>query len=394
MRIPGLALSNPPQSPLARYALALLAAGAVLFLRYLLNPWLGFSVPLSVLFTAVVFAAWYCGVGPAILTTLVTLSGGIYLFIVPGNAAGQGVTPVLVSIIVYLLVSSFIIAFAASARQNVKKLLAANLAQRQAEAKLEQTLAEMCQHRDDLESQVRQRTIALQHLSASLLKLQDEERRRIARELHDSTGQTLTAMKLNLAVLRREMELKGLIPEDVINDVEHLADQALKEVRTTSYLLHPPLLDEAGFSSAARWFVDGFSARSNIQVNLEIPADLRRLPAGTELALFRVMQEGLNNVHRYSGSTVADVKLEVHPAHLQMTIRDYGRGISNDVLDSIYSGRSEVGVGLAGMRERVSELGGQLAISSDGGTLVKVVLPIPADANTADGNDWKLGAVS
>jgi signal transduction histidine kinase len=248
--------------------------------------------------------------------------------------------------------------------------------------------------RDSLESQVQQRTIALQRLSASLLKLQDEERRRIARELHDSTGQTLTALKMNIAVLRQAAEsLAREWPRDLLDEVEKLADQALKEIRTTSYLLHPPLLDEAGFASAARWFVEGFSARSNIQVDLELPPQLDRLPPAIELALFRVMQEGLNNVHRYSGSSRVDVRLAFEKAALRLTIRDYGRGIPAEVVDSVYSGRSDVGVGLAGMRERVNELGGEFAIESDGGTCINVVLPLPIPSKGSE-DQWSLGAVS
>ena len=118
------------------------------------------------------------------------------------------------------------------------------------------------------------------------------------------------------------------------------------------------------------------------------------MPAGTELALFRVMQEGLNNVHRYSGSSRVDVKLEVHQTQLHLIIRDYGKGIPADVVESVYLGRSDLGVGLAGMRERVSELGGHFSIASDGGTWIKVALPIPLNSQDASGNDWQLGAVS
>ncbi|HZP18185.1 MAG TPA: sensor histidine kinase [Terriglobales bacterium] len=386
-----VAPNSGAQSIWAKYALAVFASAATLWFRYLLDPWLGAFLPLTLLIIAVVFAAWYCGVGPAILTMLLTLAGGLYWFVPRGGGSGP-VTPIVVSIAVYLLVSGFITAFAESARRSVTKLHQANQAQQEAEARLKEALAAMRGSRDDLESQVQQRTVALQRLSASLLKLQDEERRRIARELHDSTGQTLTALKLNLAVLRREKMLTGEVPDDVISQVEGLADQALKEIRTTSYLLHPPLLDEAGFSSAARWFVDGFSARSNIQVNLDIPPDLRRLPPPTELALFRVMQEALNNVHRYSGSTRAEVTLEVADRCLHLTIRDYGRGITPEVVESVSSGRSDLGVGLAGMRERVSELGGEFSIGSNGGTWIKVTLPRPAEPESAD--DWRLGAVS
>lgn len=393
MASPSTAVSRP-QPMWARYLLALLAGVAVLWFRWLLDPWLGDFLPLTLLVIAVVFAAWYCGVGPAIATALLTLSGGMYWFAPRGPAKGAA-TAGMASVLVYLLVSGFIIAFAESARRNVGKLDRANAALLDAETRLQETVSAMRDSRDSLESQVRQRTVALQQLSASLLKLQDEERRRIARELHDSTGQTLTALKMNLAVLRQSAESSSTgWPRDLLDEVEQLADQALKEIRTTSYLLHPPLLDEAGFASAARWFVEGFSARSNIQVNLEIPPQLDRLPPATELALFRVMQEGLNNIHRYSGSTRADVKLEFQNGGLRFTIRDYGRGIPANVVDSVYSGRSDIGVGLAGMRERVSELGGEFAIESNGGTCIKVILPLPIPSKGSENDEWSLGAVS
>ena len=382
-----------PESPWARYGLAVLAAVAVLGFRYLLDPWLGTFLPLTLLVMAVVFSAWYCGVGPAILATLLTISGGTYWFVPPRLAFGGPVIPRLASVLVYLLVSGFIIAFAESARRSMLRLDGANRALHEAQTQLESGLATMRLSRDTLESQVQQRTTALQHLSASLLKLQDEERRRIARELHDSTGQTLTALKMNIAVLREAVESKREWPEDIVGEIEQLADQALKEIRTTSYLLHPPLLDEAGFTSAARWFVDGFSARSNIQVNLDIPSNLPRLTPAIELALFRVMQECLNNVHRYSGSSRADVQVQLGENVVNLTIRDYGRGMPAEVIDSVYSGRSDIGVGLAGMRERISELGGQLAISSDGGTSIRATFPIPAGSASSNDN-WQLGAVS
>lgn len=388
-------VNSRPRSSWTRYGFAVLASAIMLGTRWLLEPWLGSFLPLTLLIVAVVFSAWYCGWGAAILAALLTSAGGVYWFFTTGNVQARIHTPLIPSVLVYLLVSGFVIAFAESARRNLAKLNQANAALHEAETRLHEALSSMRDSRDSLESQVHQRTMALQQLSASLLKLQDEERRRIARELHDSTGQTLTALKMNIAVLRQAAEsVQREWPKELLDEVEQLADQALKEIRTTSYLLHPPLLDEAGFASAARWFVEGFSARSNIQVNLEIPPQLDRLPPAIELALFRVMQEGLNNVHRYSGSNRADVKLGLENGGLRLTIRDYGRGIPAEVVDSVYSGRSDVGVGLAGMRERVSELGGELEIESDGGTCIHVVLPLPIESKRSDRGDWKLGAVS
>ena len=226
------------------------------------------------------------------------------------------------------------------------------------------------------EIQVRSQTEGvMRELSARLLRMQDEERRRIARELHDSTGQTLTALKMNLAALQPSVQKTSPQAAQTLSDTESLADQALREIRTTSYLLHPPLLDESGFSSAARWFVDGLTARSQLRVNLEIAPELGRLPADIELTLFRVLQECLTNILRHSGSEVADVKVDRLPDRVMLNVRDYGRGIPSSALQRRRTG---AGVGLAGMRERVSEHGGEIRISSDEGTLVSVSLPVAA----------------
>jgi signal transduction histidine kinase len=221
---------------------------------------------------------------------------------------------------------------------------------------------------------VEQRTSALQHLSSRLLRAQDEERRRIARELHDSVGQYLTALKINVDILARSS--LGARIDQVLAESSGLLDQALTETRTISHLLHPPLLDESGFASAARWYVDGLAKRSGIQVNLEIPEDLARLPHAVELGLFRVLQESLTNVHRHSASPSVDIRLNLDADHVILEVRDYGCGISQELVRRFQEDGTGVGIGLAGMRERVSELGGHLAVSSaDPGTVVTVSMP-------------------
>jgi len=228
------------------------------------------------------------------------------------------------------------------------------------------------------ESESLERTAALQNLSQQLLQVQDEERRRVARDLHDSTGQTLTALKMNLVLL------EGKLPRDqrtsgLLSEIEALADQALQEIRTTSYLLHPPLLDEAGFASAAQWFVEGFAKRSGVKVRMDIEAQSERLPIAIETALFRVLQEGLTNAHRHSGALEISIRFGRQLEVATLEIRDCGRGIPPAVLARLRASSSEAGVGLAGMRERLNKLNGKLEIEADDhGTLLRAVIPLPA----------------
>ena len=214
---------------------------------------------------------------------------------------------------------------------------------------------------------------AARSLSGRILTLQDDERRRIARGLHDSLGQYLTALKMNIDILQNSNDNKATLA----SDCSEILDKCLSETRTISHLLHPPLLDEAGFGSAARWHVDGFSQRSGIKVNLNLPPKLGRMHRDVEVALFRAVQEGLTNVHRHSGCSAVDVSLSVNTKQLRLKIKDDGRGIPQKRLWSLIEGAAEAGVGLAGMRERVRELGGSLEIRSDrAGTTVVISIPL------------------
>lgn len=212
---------------------------------------------------------------------------------------------------------------------------------------------------------------SLRLLSTRLLRVQDEERRKFSREVHDSLGQYLNLVKMSLSTLSARYS-----PAEFSESMEYL-DRCIAETRTISYLLHPPLLDEMGFAFAAKWFLDGFAQRSGIQVTSDIPDDLARLPHSIELALFRVLQECLTNIHRHSGSSRADVSIEKTPREITLRIRDYGKGIAPEVLERFRASGSRVGVGLAGMRERVREQGGRLDIeSSAAGTLIAVHMAI------------------
>jgi PAS domain S-box-containing protein len=203
----------------------------------------------------------------------------------------------------------------------------------------------------------------LRELSGRLLRLQDEERRRIARELHDSTGQTLSALKMSLSFLEQYVEN---IPRGkaLLEDLNMLADSAIQEVRTTSHLLHPPMLDEIGFASAARWYLEGFAKRSGINVSIDF-GDIPDLTKDEELALFRVLQESLTNVHRHSGSPNAEIRIYSEGESVILSIRDFGEGIPPEKMDKFNKTGAGVGVGLGGMKQRLHELGGNLEIRSE-----------------------------
>ena len=210
----------------------------------------------------------------------------------------------------------------------------------------------------------------LQHLSAHLLSAQDRERRRIARELHDGIGQYLAAMKMSIDVALSQTT-KPHIAQEAIKDCFGLMQRCTKEIRTMSYLLHPPLLEEMGLATAVPWYVEGFTERSGIKVGLHMPPKFDRLPQPIEMVLFRLLQESLTNIHRHSESKLADIRLELDAEFATLIVRDEGKGF--DVVEAA----SKVGVGIAGMRERVREIGGEFTINSQpGGTTIRATIPL------------------
>jgi len=227
----------------------------------------------------------------------------------------------------------------------------------------------------DTAKQVRDRAESYRQMSAKILELRDSERRRIARELHDSVGQYLAGLKINLD------QLDGLEPvnaQKLVRETVELTDCAIQEVRTISHLLHPPLLEELGFLPAARWYVDEFGKRGQVKVSLFVDEPVDRLPKDVEIALFRVLQEGLTNVYRHAEAQSVDVRILCRDGHVTMTLADDGKGIPHNVLARFRAGAAP-GIGLAGMRERLAEFGGTINVeSSNKGAVIEVTIPTHA----------------
>ncbi|HET9401493.1 MAG TPA: response regulator [Candidatus Acidoferrales bacterium] len=234
--------------------------------------------------------------------------------------------------------------------------------------------------------------LSLRNLSGRLLQLQDEERRRIARDLHDITGQKIAAAAMSLNWLEKHSSQSGAEVRGKVRECNDLVRSIGDEVRTLSYLLHPPLLDECGLSSALMWYAEGFEKRSGVEVKLDVPPNFPRLCMDAETALFRVVQESLTNVHRYSGGSDAQIRIRAEGKEVLLEVVDHGKGIpANNTQEGRGAVRS-LGVGIPGMRERIRQLGGSLEVESDAtGTRVTAILPVemvPAEtvANHANGN--------
>jgi signal transduction histidine kinase len=264
----------------------------------------------------------------------------------------------------------------------VGALLRLKKAEREAQlhaAQAEQARRELEKTHNELEVKVKERTKELDErnqeirdLTGRLLKLQDEERRRLARELHDSTGQMLVAIKMNLERLSHEP--KNEEAGNLITQTIAVSDDLSRQLRTMSYLLHPPLLDELGLASALAWYVEGFTQRSSIKVELEVSPEFKRLPEDFELTVFRVVQECLTNIHRHSGSPSAKIRLTRGAEGVCVEVIDEGRGIPAHRMPE---GRLVQGIGLMGIRERMRQLGGSLELSSsDKGTTVVARFPL------------------
>jgi len=364
-------------SGVRRYGLAILAAIVALALRGLLSPLLGEHNPYHTVWAAIVFSAWYCGLGPTIIATLIALVGTWYWFLPPAASFLLKDPKTAISgMIGFLFFSGLIIALGESNRRALAK-------SRWAEEQLRKA-------HDELERKVSERTADLNaanenlgQLTGQLQQLRDEERRQIARELHDSVGQLLAALSMNMGAVQLQANKLDATAARAVSENAALIEQISSEIRTISHLLHPPLLEVAGLASALRWYVDGFSERSKVKVELDLPVDLRRLPDEMEIAIFRMVQECLTNIHRHSGGSSAAISLHEEDHAILVEVQDGGKGISLEKqLELSSAGRT--GVGFRGMRERMRQLGGSLEIQSDdSGTTVRATLPV--ELSTSEG---------
>ena len=225
---------------------------------------------------------------------------------------------------------------------------------------------------------------ALRQLSTRLLQLQDEERRRLGRELHDSLAQSVLAVNLNLAQAARSLKSKDDPARHALAEARKVLVEMSREIRTLSYLLHPPLLDELGLVSALKEYAEGFSERSGIKLDLDIQAGFGRLSQEAETALFRIVQESLANIQRHSGSKTAEIHLRGNTTWVDLEVLDRGRGMDKKAIERGNSSGTRLGVGILGMRERMTQLGGKLEIeSSSSGTTVRVSIPLRTEVTDA-----------
>ena len=336
--------------PASRYALALLVALAALYLRWLLVPLLGLSHGYHTAWLAVVFCAWFCGVGPSVLATLI-MAFGVWFWFLPPRVVAVTDPDELLGMAGFLLFSAIIIAIGERARRIQAKLNAAH---------------------DEMESTVKQRTAELasanqklHELSTSLLHTQDSARRRLARDLHDTVGQLLAAVIMNLSSLDEE----NLSPEGarVLADCKQYVAQVLEQVRTISHLLHPPLLDESGLGPALKHYLEGFSERSKITTNLQVPPGLPRFSQDLETAVFRIVQECLTNTLKHAAARSVTVVIQHTQGSVHVEVSDNGKGMPPG---------QRLGVGLTGMQERVRELHGTFHVeSSPSGTTITAAFP-------------------
>jgi signal transduction histidine kinase len=357
----GALLDRALTNTLVRYLLPLVLTAVALLLRWLLNPFLGTYAPFVTLYPGVVFSAWYCGVGPSLLTLAAAIIGANYWFVIAPQSLRSINTDLLIGNLAFVLVAGLVMVMGEANRRR-------NEAHRRAQGELEERVKQRTMELD-------QANQSLRELTGRLLQLQDDERRRIARELHDSVGQMLAALAMNLSAVNSDIERLTNTATSVSNSM-NMVQEMTKEIRTISYLLHPPLLDEAGLDSALRWYIEGFAERSNIRVDLDFPEDFGRLSRELETAIFRTVQECLTNIHRHSESLTAKIRLARKGPEVRVEVEDEGKGIPPDKHYEVASPGTP-GVGIRGMRERLRQLGGSLEIHSNGrGTLVKARLPI------------------
>src|SRR5579862_1185032 len=259
------------------------------------------------------------------------------------------------------------------AQENYQKLVAT----------LDAEVRDRTKELEDRSADVVRQSERLRELSWQLLHTQDEERRHLARELHDSAGQTLAVLGMNLSAIARSIRQKAPEIADIAGETELMVQNLTKEIRTTSYLLHPPLLDENGLSASLAWYIHGLKERSNLEITLDISDDFGRLPSGVELAIFRLVQECVTNIHRHSGSNIALIHIARQPDQVTVEIQDRGQGIAPEKLAEITARGS--GVGIRGIRERLREFHGEMNIhSTSAGTTISVSIPLTKEMATPE----------
>ena len=354
------------RSVLARFGVAFLVTLLALLVGRALGPFTGGSEPYLAALVALAFCAWYCGTGPSI-ASLALSTLGIAFWVPPTHSLPVPHAADWWNILAFSCAGAMIVGVGEAKRREREQL-------RAAAGELEEKVQERTSELDGANQSLRE-------LTARLLNLQDEERRRIARELHDNAGQALSVLAINLGAVAKDLE-RVVKTAGMVADSASIVQQMSSDIRTMSYLLHPPLLDEMGLESALRWYVDGFAQRSKIAVDFECTKDLGRLSRETETVVFRVIQECLTNIHRHSGSPIAAIQVVQSDGHLQVEVKDEGKGLLPETREQMISGGT-VGVGIRGMRERVGQLGGNLEIISDGpGTGTRVVVRLPASEPT------------
>jgi signal transduction histidine kinase len=362
MGIPGTLSTRISASTPARFGIALLAALLAVLMARAMNAMADGSSPYLAAIAAVAFSAWLCGTGPAITSLILALVAAAYWFLSPTHSPQITHPADWANLLAFLFVGVVIIAIGQANVDERERL-------RNAAGELDEKVRERTGELDHANH-------SLRHLTARLLNLQDEERRRIARELHDNAGQALSALAMNLGAVAEDLG-QLMKTAGVVADSASMVRQMSDDIRTMSYLLHPPLLDEMGLAPALKWYVEGFAERSKIAVDLECSKDFGRLSREVETAVFRIVQECLINIHRHSASLTAAIQITWSGSHVRLEIRDNGKGISPEMRHQMESGGT-VGVGVRGMRERVRQLGGSLEISSAGagmGTRIVVRLP-------------------
>jgi PAS domain S-box-containing protein len=235
-------------------------------------------------------------------------------------------------------------------------------------------------------AEILQQSDQLRELSGRLMAIQDEERRRIARDLHDSAGQNLAALAMIVARIEHEAKSDPARLSETVKDVRDLIEGLSQEIRTTSYLLHPPMLDEFGLTSALGMYLEGLEQRSGLSIELNIPAEFGRLAPEVELAIFRLVQECLTNIHRHSGSKTAAIRITREPDKISVEVQDHGTGMSPERFVEVQSQGAGVGVGIRGMRERVRQAHGELAVDSNAlGTTITAIFPATRPAANEQG---------